>query len=62
MSERFGILIDRPPADFDSADARAGAAENLSAFTQRLKLLGCFEGLSDDFSAQFVTRPRVAVR
>lgn len=62
LSERFGILIDRPPADFDSADARAGAAENVAAFTQRLKLLGCFEGLSDDFSAQFVTRPRVAVR
>ncbi len=62
LYERFGILIDRPPADFDSADARAGAAENLTAFTQRLKLLGCFEGLSDDFNAQFVTRPRVAVR
>lgn len=62
LHDRFGILIDRPPADFDSADARAGAAENLSAFTQRLKLLGCFQGLSDDFSAQFVTRPREAVR
>jgi hypothetical protein len=62
LRDRFGILIDRPPADFDSADARAGAAENLSAFTQRLKLLGCFQGLSDDFSAQFVTRPREAVR
>ena len=62
LHDRFGILIDRPPADFDSADARAGAAENLSAFTQRLKLLGCFQGLSDDFSAQFVTRPRAAVR
>ena len=22
-----------------------------------MKLLGCFQGLSDDFSAQFVTRP-----
>jgi hypothetical protein len=62
LETRFGILIDRPPADFDSADARAGAAENLTAFTRQLKLLGCFEGLSDDFSAQFVTRPREAVR
>ena len=62
LHDRFGILIDRPPTDFESAGARAGAAENLSAFTQRLKLLGCFRGLSDDFNAQFVTRPRAAVR
>lgn len=62
LKMRYGILIDTPPADLDSADARAGAAANLAAFTQRLKLLGCFEGLSDDFSAQFVTRPREAVR
>ncbi len=62
LKVRYGILIDTPPADLDSADARAGAAANLAAFTQRLKLLGCFEGLSDDFSAQFVTRPREAVR
>lgn len=58
LEERFGILIDRPPADLDSATARAGAQENFSAFTRQLKLLGCFEGLSDDFTAQFVTRPR----
>jgi hypothetical protein len=62
LEHRFGLLIDRPPAQFDSADARAGAAENLTAFTRRLKLLGCFEGLSDDFTAQFVTQPREATR
>ncbi len=61
LESRFGILIDRPPAAFDSADARAAAAENLAAFTQRLQLLGCFQGLSDDFNAQFVTRPREPV-
>jgi hypothetical protein len=60
LESRFGILIARPPADLDSADARAGAAQNLTAFTRQLKLLGCFQGLSDDFSAQFVTRPREA--
>lgn len=58
LEARFGILIAAPPTDLDSADARAGAAANLTAFTQRMKLLGCFEGLSDDFNAQFVTRPR----
>jgi hypothetical protein len=62
MEARFGIRIASPPEDLDSADARAGAAANLAAFTQRMKLLGCFEGLSDDFSAQFVTRPREATK
>ncbi|GAB3277727.1 hypothetical protein GCM10027589_03600 [Actinocorallia lasiicapitis] len=57
LRERFGILIDRPPTDFDSVDHRAAAAENLEAFKRRLRLLGCFEGLSDDFSAQFVRIP-----
>lgn len=62
FEQRFGILIASPPSGLDSADARAGAAANLDAFTQRMKLLGCFEGLSDDFSAQFVTRPREATK
>lgn len=57
MEGRFGILIDRPPTDFDSADNRAAAAVNLEAFKRRLQLLGCFDGLSDDFSAQHVRNP-----
>ena len=61
FESRFGILIARPPADLDSADARAGASQNLAAFTRQLKLLGCFHGLSDDFTAQFVTRPRESI-
>lgn len=62
LESRFGVLVDRPPTDLDSAAARAGAAENLAAFTRQLKLLGCFSGLSDDFSAQYVTRPRAVKR
>lgn len=58
MERRFGILISRPPEDLQSADARAGSSENLEAFTRHLQLLGCFRGLSDDFSAQYVTPPR----
>lgn len=58
MRRRFGLLIDVPPAEFDSADARSGAAENLIAFTRRLQLLGCYEGLTDDFDAQVVKLPR----
>jgi hypothetical protein len=62
LQDRFGIVVDRPPSDLDSADARSAAAQNLEAFTRRLQLLGCFQGLSDDFNAQFVTRPREATR
>ncbi|MDL4777723.1 methylation-associated defense system protein MAD7 [Actinomadura xylanilytica] len=57
LHDRFGILIDRPPAAFDSVDNRAAAAANLEAFKRRLRLLGCFDGLSDDFSAQYVRNP-----
>jgi hypothetical protein len=57
LDKRFGILIDRPPADFDSADNRAAAGRNFEAFKRRLRLLGCFDGLSDDFSAQYVSNP-----
>ena len=52
------MIIDRPPAFLDTADARAGVSENLDAFTRTLQLLGCFNSMSDDFSAQSVSRPR----
>ncbi|GAA2375237.1 methylation-associated defense system protein MAD7 [Dactylosporangium salmoneum] len=57
LRRRFGILVDRPPAAYDTADNRAAAAANLDAFKRRLQLLGCFDGLSDDFSAQFIKHP-----
>ena len=57
LEERFGILIDRPPHYLDGADTRAAATSNLEAFKRRLQLLGCFDSLSDDFSAQSVRHP-----
>jgi hypothetical protein len=57
LRDHFGILIDQPPAAFDSVDTRAAAAANLEAFKRRLRLLGCFDSLSDDFSAQYVRNP-----
>jgi hypothetical protein len=57
LRNRFGILIDRPPAFLDGAEARAAAAANLAAFKRRLQLLGCFDSLSDDFSEQIVRHP-----
>jgi hypothetical protein len=57
LRHRFGILVDRPPAFLDGAEARAAASANLDAFTLRLQLLGCFDSLSDDFSVQVVRHP-----
>lgn len=61
LRARFGVLIDVPPADQQGADARAAASANLEAFKRRLQLLGCFDSLSDDFSAQLVRRPLTEV-
>ena len=61
LRKRFGVLIDVPPADQQGADARAAASSNLAAFKRRLQLLGCFDSLSDDFSAQLVRRPLTEV-
>jgi len=57
LEARFGILIARPPHYLDGADTRAAATLNLEAFKRRLQLLGCFDSLSDDFSAQSVRHP-----
>jgi hypothetical protein len=57
LEHRFGILVDRPPAFLDGAEARAAATANREAFTLRLQLLGCFDSLSDDFSVQVVRHP-----
>ena len=57
LRNRFGILVDCPPAFLDGAEARAAAATNLEAFKRRLQLLGCFDSLSDDFSVQVVRHP-----
>jgi hypothetical protein len=57
LSRRFGVLIDRLPRGMETVSARAAASSNLDAFKRRLKLLGIFDGLSDDFSAQIVLNP-----
>ncbi|RZT84915.1 hypothetical protein EV383_1773 [Pseudonocardia sediminis] len=57
LRNRYGLLIDRPPAFLDGAEARAAATANLEAFKRRLQLLGCFDSLSDDFSVQTVRHP-----
>ncbi|CAJ61292.1 MULTISPECIES: methylation-associated defense system protein MAD7 [Frankia] len=56
---RWGILIARPPTARADASSRAVATTNLAAFTGRLRQMGFFTDLSDDFNAQYVTNPLV---
>lgn len=58
---RFGLVVDRPPSALDTAENRAAAAKNFEAFKYRLQLLGVFDGLSDDLSAQRVRNPLVSL-
>jgi hypothetical protein len=58
LHERFGILISQPPQSMDSAENRLATSENLIAFMNKLRQLGCYRGLTDDLNAQYVERPR----
>lgn len=58
LHERFGLIIDRPPAFVDGAGARAAARDNLEAMKRRLRQMGYFQALSDDFAAQYLRDPQ----
>jgi len=55
LHERYGILIDRPPEDMLSTETLNASSENLQALKNRLRFMGMFEDLSDDFTAQMIT-------
>lgn len=55
LQKRFGVVIDRPPAFLDDAERRSAASGNLFALKRRLRQMGYFEDLSDDFGAQYLT-------
>ena len=52
LKERYGLLIDTPPNFDQSVEATAAAKENFAALKQRLRQMGLFLDLSDDFNAQ----------
>jgi hypothetical protein len=60
LSDRFGILVDRPPEPFAGAEYVAAARENLRAMLRRLRQMGIFGDLSDDFTVQRLTPPYAA--
>jgi hypothetical protein len=57
MERQYGLLIDKPPASETSAEAVEAARRNLEALKVRLRQIGVFENLSDDFDAQYIQRP-----
>ena len=59
LEKRFGIIIARPPSFLDSVTARSAAAENFESLKRRLRQMGFFQALSDDFTAQKLQMPEV---
>lgn len=57
IEKRFGILIDRPPDIFRGAEYIAAAHDNLRAMQNRLRQMGIFRDLSDDFTIQRLHPP-----
>ena len=57
LEERFGILVDRPPTQFEGAEYAAAASDNLRAMLRRLRQMGIFHDLSDDFTVQRLHPP-----
>lgn len=57
LEKRHGLLVDRPPALDGSAEAVEAARRNLESLKTRLRQIGVFENLSDDFDAQYIQRP-----
>jgi hypothetical protein len=56
LKDRFGILISAAPSFDSSTEAVQSASVNFEAFKARLKQIGVFQDLSDDFQAQYIRR------
>lgn len=57
LEERFGILVNQPPDGLEGAEYSAAAQDNLKWMLRRLKQMGIFRDLSDDFTVQRLTPP-----
>jgi hypothetical protein len=57
LETRFGLLVSRVPAAFDGIEARTAARDNTEALKRRLRQMGFYEALSDDFNAQYISLP-----
>lgn len=57
LEKWYGIIINRVPEGMESIEANRSARENLSSLQRRLRQMGLFDNLSDDFEAQYI-RPQ----
>jgi hypothetical protein len=57
IEQRFGLIVDRPPPEFVGAEYQQAARENLRALQSRLRQMGIFSDLSDDFTVQHLLPP-----
>lgn len=57
LEKRYGIIVDRPPPGMSGAEYSAAARENLRAMLGRLRQMGIFTDLSDDFTVQHLRPP-----
>lgn len=57
LEQRYGIIVDRPPPGITGAEYSAAARENLRAMLARLRQMGIFTDLSDDFTVQRLRPP-----
>jgi hypothetical protein len=62
LKMRFGILVSEYPEGGDELATQKACSANLKGFLDRLRVLGCYEGLSDDLEAQFVAIPGVRAK
>jgi hypothetical protein len=57
LETRFGVIVARPPRQREDTATRAAARANLEAMKRRLRQMGFFADLSDDFTAQYIRSP-----
>ena len=57
LEDRYGIIVDCPPPGIRGAEYSAAARDNLRAMLSRLRQMGIFTDLSDDFTVQRLRPP-----
>lgn len=57
LETRYGLIVHRPPTFLDDLGTRAAAHRNFEAFKRRLRQMGYFQALSDDFNTQNLEMP-----
>ena len=57
LEDRYGIIVSRPPPGIHGAECSAAAHSNLRAMLSRLRQMGIFTDLSDDFTVQRLRPP-----